>query len=158
MPYVSALPLDVVGDMAGALIARRGSAALQYCTAHGDPGLREKICEVMELGDIRADPDDVVVTVGSQQALDLTARILTDPGDVVLAEGPSYVGALGVFASYQAEVRHVPIDAEGLIPEALDDAIRRLAAAGRRAKSSTPCRTSTIRPGSPWQRPGAAAS
>jgi DNA-binding transcriptional MocR family regulator len=134
MPYLSALPLDVVGDMAGALIAGRGSAALQYCTAHGDPGLREKICEVMELEGIRAHPDDVVVTVGSQQALDLTARILTDPGDVVLAEGPSYVGALGVFASYQAEVRHVQMDGEGLIPESLEDAIRRLAAAGRRAK------------------------
>jgi 2-aminoadipate transaminase len=134
MPYVSALPLDAVGDMAGALLSGRGSAALQYCTAHGDRGLREMICEVMALEGIRADPDDVVVTVGSQQALDLTARILTDPGDVILAEGPSYVGALGVFASYQAEVVHVAMDGDGLIPQALEDAIRALAAAGRRAK------------------------
>jgi DNA-binding transcriptional MocR family regulator len=134
MPCVSALPLDVVGDMAGRLIGSRGSDALQYCTAQGDPGLREMICEVMKLEGIRARPDDVVVTVGSQQALDLIARIFIDPGDVVLVEGPSYVGALGVFAAYQAEVIHVPMDDDGLIPESLEEAIRRLAAAGRRAK------------------------
>ena len=134
MPYVSALPLDIVGDMAGRLIAGRGAAALQYCTAHGDPGLREQICEVMELEGIHAHPDDVVVTVGSQQALDLVTRIFADPGDVILAEGPSYVGALGAFTAYQADVVHVPMDNAGLIPEALDEAIRRLAADGRRAK------------------------
>jgi 2-aminoadipate transaminase len=134
MPCVSALPLDLVGDMAGQLIGSSGSTALQYCTAQGDPGLREMICEVMKLEGISAHPDDVVVTVGSQQALDLITRILTDPGDVVLAEGPSYVGALGVFAAYQADVIHVQMDDNGLIPESLEDVIRRLAAAGRRAK------------------------
>jgi DNA-binding transcriptional MocR family regulator len=134
MPCVSALPLDVVGDMAGRLIGGRGPAALQYGTAQGDPGLREMICEVMRLEDIDAHPDDVVVTVGSQQALDLIARILIDPGDVVLAEGPSYVGALGVFAAYQADVIHVPMDDDGLIPEALEQVMGGLAAAGRRAK------------------------
>jgi 2-aminoadipate transaminase len=134
MPCVSALPLGVVGQLADQLIGSRGSAALQYGTAQGDPGLREMICDVMKLEGIRARPDDVVVTVGSQQALDLVARIFIDPGDVVLGEGPSYIGALGVFAAYQAEVIHVPMDNDGLIPEALAEAIRRLAAAGRRAK------------------------
>ncbi len=133
-PYVSALPLDVIGRMAGELIADRGSVALQYCPAHGDPGLREKICEVMALEGVHAHPDDVVVTVGSQQALDLITRIFIDPGDVLLAEAPSYVGALGAFAAYQAQVVHVAMDADGLIPEALAEAIGRLDAAGRRAK------------------------
>ncbi len=133
-PNVSALPLDVIGEIAGQLIADRGSVALQYCPAHGDPGLREKICEVMSLEGVHAHPDDVVVTVGSQQALDLITRIFVDPGDVVLAEAPSYVGALGAFSAYQAEVVHVPMDDHGLVPEALDGAIARLAAAGRRAK------------------------
>lgn len=59
MPYVSGLPLDLVGEMAGQLIASRGSAALRYCTAHGDPGLREMICEVMEIEGIHTHPDDV---------------------------------------------------------------------------------------------------
>ena len=133
-PYVAALPLDVVGEMIGQLIASQGATALQYCTAQGDAGLRERICDVMALEQIRAHPDEVVVTVGSQQALDLLARIFIDPGDVVLVEAPSYVGALGAFAAYQADVVHVAMDDDGLIPEALEEAIRRTAAAGRRAK------------------------
>ena len=133
-PYVAALPLDVVGDMIGQLIAGQGATALQYCTAQGDAGLRERICDVMALEEIRAHPDEVVVTVGSQQALDLMARIFIDPGDVVLVEAPSYVGALGAFASYQADVVHVAMDDDGLIPEALEEAIRRTTAAGRPAK------------------------
>jgi 2-aminoadipate transaminase len=133
-PYVSALPLDAVGDMIGQLIAHHGDTALQYCTAQGDAGLRERICDVMALEEVRAHPDEVVVTVGSQQALDLLARIFIDPGDVVLVEAPSYVGALGAFAAYQADVVHVAMDDDGLIPEALKEAIRRAAAAGRQAK------------------------
>ena len=133
-PYVAALPLDAVGGMIGELIASQGATALQYCTAQGDPGLRERICDVMALEQIRAHPDEVVVTVGSQQALDLLARIFIDPGDVVLVEAPSYVGALGAFAAYQADVRHVAMDDDGLIPEALEEAVRRATAAGRRAK------------------------
>src|SRR5580704_16741455 len=133
-PYVAALPLDAVGDMIGQLIASRGDTALQYCTAQGDAGLRERICDVMALEEIQAHPDEIVVTVGSQQALDLLTRIFIDPGDVILVEAPSYVGALGAFASYQASVVHVAMDEHGLIPAALDEAIRRTAAAGRRAK------------------------
>jgi 2-aminoadipate transaminase len=133
-PYVAALPLDAVGGMIGQLVADRGDTALQYCTAQGDAGLRERICDVMALEQIRAHPDEIVVTVGSQQALDLLTRIFIDPGDVILAEAPSYVGALGAFASYQATVVHVAMDDDGLIPEALEEAIGRMAAAGRRAK------------------------
>jgi 2-aminoadipate transaminase len=133
-PYLAALPLDAVGSMIGQLIAEHGEVALQYCTAQGDAGLRERICNVMALEQVRAHPDEIVVTVGSQQALDLLARIFIDPGDVILAEAPSYVGALGAFASYQAAVVHVAMDEHGLIPAALDEAIRRTAAAGRRAK------------------------
>jgi DNA-binding transcriptional MocR family regulator len=88
----------------------------------------------MALEGIRAHPDEVVVTVGSQQALDLITRIFVDPGDVVLAEGPSYVGALGTFTSYQARVVHVPMDDDGLIPEALAETITRLAAECQRIK------------------------
>ena len=134
MPYITALPLDAVGEMAGQLVAGRGSVALQYASAQGDPGLREGICEVMSLEGIRAHQDEVVVTVGSQQALDLMTRIFIDPGDVVLAESPSYVGALGTFASYQATVVHVPMDDEGIIPEALEETIARVVAAGQRIK------------------------
>jgi DNA-binding transcriptional MocR family regulator len=134
MPYTTALPLDAVGKLMSDLLATRGAAALQYGSGQGDPVLREHICEVMALEGVLGSPDDVTVTVGSQQALDLITRIFIDPGDVILAEAPSYVGALGTFASYQADVVHVPMDADGLIPEALGQAIASVTASGRRAK------------------------
>jgi len=134
MPYLAALPMNAIADMIGELTARTGVTALQYGSGQGSPALREAICSVMALEGIHAGPDDVVVTVGSQQALDLVTRIFCDPGDVVLAEAPSYVGALGTFASYQVEVVHVPLDDDGLVPGALQETIDRLAREGRRAK------------------------
>jgi DNA-binding transcriptional MocR family regulator len=130
MPNLAALPLDALAAEVADLVARDGHVALQYGSAQGVPALREQICEVMALEGIKADPDDVVVTVGSQMALDLVTRIYCDPGDVVLAEGPSYVGALGSFAAYQANVVHVAMDEHGLVPELLRQALRTLAARG----------------------------
>jgi len=128
MPNLAALPLDALAAEVSDLVAHDGQVALQYGSAQGVPALREQICEVMALEGIRADPDDVVVTVGSQMALDLVTRIYCDPGDVVLAEGPSYVGALGSFAAYQARVVHVAMDEHGLVPELLRESLRSLAA------------------------------
>lgn len=134
MPALTALPMDVVGAAVARLVARRGAVALQYGSGQGDPGLRERILDVMAPQQVAAHPDDIVVTTGSQQALDLVTRIFIDPGDVVVAEAPSYVGALGVFSAYQADVAHVPLDDDGLVPEALDDTLTALERTGRRAK------------------------
>ncbi|HTF09658.1 MAG TPA: PLP-dependent aminotransferase family protein [Asanoa sp.] len=137
-PYIAALPLDAVGEMLGSLAADHGTSTLQYGIGQGTPELRERICEVMALSGIDAaagaSPDDVVVTVGGQQALDLVSRLFLDPGDVVLAEGPTYVGALGAFQAAQAQVVHVAMDDDGLIPAALEAAIADVARSGRRAK------------------------
>ena len=134
MPNLSALPLDAVGKLVGELISSRGTQALQYGSGQGDPQLRELICEVMALEGVHASAEDVVVTVGSQQALDLVTRVFIDPGDVVIAEAPSYVGALGTFSAYQAEVVHVAMDSDGLVPEALREALAGVRAAGKKAK------------------------
>src|SRR6201747_546830 len=134
MPNISGLPLDVVGDAIGDLVRNKGNVAMQYGSGQGDPGLREQICDVMRLEGIEAHPDDVVVTVGSQQAVDLVTRIFCDPGDVVLCEAPSYVGALGVFKAYQCDVVHAEMDAHGLVPEALRQAIAATRAAGKKIK------------------------
>jgi DNA-binding transcriptional MocR family regulator len=134
MPNISGLPLDVVGGAISELVAERGATAMQYGSGQGDPVLREQICDVMRLEGIEAHPDDVVVTVGSQQAVDLVTRIFCDPGDVVICEAPSYVGALGVFRAYQTDVVHVEMDEHGLVPQALRDAIATCQAAGRRIK------------------------
>jgi DNA-binding transcriptional MocR family regulator len=134
MPCLTALPMETIADTVAHLLRTQGLTALQYGSGQGDPTLREQILEVMSREGISAHADDVVVTTGSQQALDLVTRIFIDPGDVVLAESPSYVGALGVFAAYQAEVAHVASDDDGLIPEALEERILDLKAAGKRIK------------------------
>ncbi len=133
-PYVSALPMDAMADMVARLLRERGATALQYCTGQGDETLREQVCDVMTLSGIKAHPDDVVITTGSQMALDLTVRIFCNPGDVVLVESPSYVGALGVFAAYQCDVIHVTTDAAGLNPNALQETINAVNASGRTPK------------------------
>jgi DNA-binding transcriptional MocR family regulator len=134
MPYLSALPMDTVAETVQRMLATEGLTALQYGSGQGDPRLREQILEVMALEGISAHPDDIVVTTGSQQALDLVTRIFIDPGDVVLAEAPSYVGALGVFSAYQADVVHVASDDDGLVPQALEETIQALKSQGRRIK------------------------
>ncbi|MFC0436369.1 PLP-dependent aminotransferase family protein [Kutzneria buriramensis] len=134
MPYLSALPLDSLAADVGQLVATEGLTALQYGSAQGTVELREQICEVMALEGITAHPDDVVVTVGSQMGLDMVTRVFCDPGDVVLAEAPSYVGALGTFSAYQAQVVHVEMDDAGLVPEALRQALAAVRAQGRRVK------------------------
>lgn len=134
MPNISDLPLDVVGSVLHDLVVTDGRRAMQYGSGQGEPVLREAICEVMKLEGISAHPDDVTVTVGSQQGLDLVTRLFCDPGDVVLCEAPSYVGALGVFRAYQCEVVHVAMDEHGLMPDALAEAMAALQAAGKKVK------------------------
>jgi DNA-binding transcriptional MocR family regulator len=134
MPYLPALPLDSLADELARMVSSDGMAALQYGSAQGTAQLREQICEVMALEGVRAHADDVTVTVGSQMALDMVTRIFCDPGDVVLAEAPSYVGALTTFVSYQAQVVQVAMDDHGLVPSELAAALESLKAQGRRPK------------------------
>ncbi|MEJ7647509.1 MAG: PLP-dependent aminotransferase family protein [Nakamurella sp.] len=134
MPYLESLPLAELAADVAQMIAQDGRVALQYGSGQGILELREQICQIMSLEGISAHPDDVVVTVGSQMALDLVTRIFCDPGDVILAEAPSYVGALGTFSAYQAQVVHVDSDEDGLLPDALAAAIESVRASGRRIK------------------------
>jgi DNA-binding transcriptional MocR family regulator len=134
MPFVSALPLDAMADTVARLIRDRGAVALQYGSGQGDVTLREQILDVMAPVGVRAHPDDIVITHGSQMALDLVVRVFCDPGDVVLVEAPTYVTALGVFSSYQCEVVHVAMDDQGLRADALAEAIATVRAAGKRPK------------------------
>jgi len=134
MPNLSALPMDMMASVVSDLILTNGAEALQYGSGQGHPLLREQICDVMALEGIRANPDDIIVTTGSQQALDLISRIFIDPGDVGVVEAPSYVGALGTFHQYEAQVIHVELDEQGLVPQALRDAITTVRGAGKKIK------------------------
>nr|WP_218868729.1 PLP-dependent aminotransferase family protein [Pseudoclavibacter chungangensis] len=135
MPFVEALPEELIESAFRTMMSEHGAEALQYGGGQGIPQIREMILEVMALEGITdASADDIVTTTGSQHALDLVAKLFLDPGDVVLAESPSYVGAIGTFRSYQADVVHVDIDADGLDPDALSATITRLRAEGRHIK------------------------
>ncbi|HZL81823.1 MAG TPA: PLP-dependent aminotransferase family protein, partial [Demequina sp.] len=134
MPFIGGLPLEEIGEMMRRLVAEQGEVALQYGSGQGYEPLREQITQVMALEGIHAHPDDVVVTTGSQQALDLVTKIFIDPGDVILAEAPSYVGALGVFRAHEADVVHVAMDEDGLVPEALESTLTEVVTSGRRVK------------------------
>jgi DNA-binding transcriptional MocR family regulator len=134
MPYLPALPMDSLAGELAQMVSADGLAALQYGSAQGTAELRGQICEVMALEGVRAHADDITVTVGSQMALDMVTRIFCDPGDVVLAEAPSYVGALTTFASYQAQVVQVAMDDDGLIPSELEAALDALRAQRRTPK------------------------
>lgn len=134
MPYTAGLDYEAFSQVTERVIRTVGATALQYGGGQGLPELREALVEVMGAESIAAHADDLVVTSGGQQGLDLVAKLFCDPGDVILAEGPSYVGALGAFSAYQAAVVHVPMDAEGLLPEALAQTLQWLVDTGRTAK------------------------
>ena len=134
MPNIADLPREAIGDAMATLIRERGTQAMQYGSGQGEPFMREQITEVMAEEGIAAHPDDVVVSCGSQQALDLVTRVFCDPGDVILAEAPSYVGAIGTFRAYQVQIVHVAMDSEGIVPQALREAVAACRAAGKRVK------------------------
>ena len=134
MPSIDSLDHASVAEISRHIITDHGGVALQYGGGQGHEPLRDRLVEVMAAEGIPAHADEIVVTTGGQQALDLVAKLFLDPGDIVLAEGPSYVGALGAFASYEADVRQVPMDAEGMRPDLLAEELQALARAGRRPK------------------------
>ncbi|QPK94138.1 PLP-dependent aminotransferase family protein [Actinomyces sp. zg-332] len=134
MPNLKDLPIERLAESAKKLILENGAVAMQYGQGQGYKRLREQILNVMAYENIKCDPDDIVVATGSQQILDLITSIFINPGDVVLVESPSYVGALGGFRSYQADIQHVLMDQDGIIPEALEEKIIEVKKSGKTIK------------------------
>ncbi|MCX2746859.1 PLP-dependent aminotransferase family protein [Arthrobacter sp. MI7-26] len=134
-PYLGALDFEQLAESSQRILRESGSIALQYGAGQGTLELRQHICRLMALEGIRAAPEDVIVTCGSQQALDLASKVLINPGDVVFAEAPSYAGGMAVFTGLEAEIVHVPTDENGLIPEELEARIAKVRAAGKTAKA-----------------------
>ncbi|MDM7991272.1 PLP-dependent aminotransferase family protein [Arthrobacter sp. zg-Y877] len=134
-PDLRSLPLAELGRTAQQIIAEHGLEALQYGGGQGMEELRRQACEVMAAeGILDADPADIVITTGSQSAQDVAAKVFCDPGDVILCEDPTYVGALNAFEAYEVDVRTVPMDDGGLVPEALERRIREVRAEGKTIK------------------------
>jgi 2-aminoadipate transaminase len=116
-------------------IAHESSAeALQYGPTEGFEETKACILEVMSAEGMVPDPDDLIVTTGGQQAIDLITKTLVNPGDPVICEAPTYPGALPTFCSYEADIRQVSTDEDGMRIDELEELLGELAAAGRRPK------------------------
>jgi DNA-binding transcriptional MocR family regulator len=125
MPYVAALSGADVTAVAQEVLAEHGDVALQYGGGQGSPTLRARLTMLMGEEGIDADPEDVVVTTGAQQALDLLGKIFIDPGDLIAVEAPAYVGALTAFGAYEPRFLPIEIDDDGMIVEQLEQALVR---------------------------------
>lgn len=120
LPAPELFPVEAVARAAQAVLSADGPAALQYGVTEGYLPLREWVCAHLSASvALSVSPDDILITHGSQQALDLIAKVLLDPGDLVVTENPAYLGALQVFQSYEARVAGLSSDEHGLRPDAL---------------------------------------
>ena len=134
LPDPSTFPVDELKAITLAVLDREPQLALQYGPTEGDARLRDELVRWMAKDGITVTPDQVLVTIGSQQGLDIVGRVFLDPGDVVIVERPSYMAALQVFRSYRAEMVGVEQDDDGLRPERLEETLARLARSGKRVK------------------------
>jgi 2-aminoadipate transaminase len=134
LPDTSTFPPESFAAQMTRIAQESSAQALQYGPTEGFGETKECIREVMRAEGMEPDLDDILVTTGGQQAIDLVAKALIDPGDVVIAEAPTYPGAVPVFCSYQAETLQVEVDEEGMRIDQLEELLERLANDGRRPK------------------------
>jgi len=133
-PDTSTFPPESYAALMSRIAAESTARALQYGPTDGMAAVKDCIVEVMGSEDMRVDPDDVLVTTGGQQVIDLMCKTFVDPGDVVVAEAPTYPGAVPSFGAYEADVVQVSMDADGMRIDELDTLLDRLEGEGRRPK------------------------
>src|SRR5712692_8531253 len=125
LPAPEAFPVAELARAHAEVFAREGAAALQYSTTEGFGPLRAWVAERMRRRGLSASPEQVLITSGSQQGIDLVARILVDPGDAVVVESPSYLAALQVFEAHEASFVTVGSDEHGMRVDQLERALKR---------------------------------
>ncbi len=134
LPDTSTFPPATFAAVAARIAAESCARALQYGPTEGLADTKACIGQVMAAEDMAVDGDDLLVTTGGQQVLDLVTKTLIDPGDVVVAEAPTYPGAVPVFSSYEADVVQIDVDEHGLRVDLLEETLDRLERDGRRPK------------------------
>jgi 2-aminoadipate transaminase len=134
LPDTSTFPPDTFAAVAQRIATESCAKALQYGPTEGLEETKDCIAEVMGAEGMQVDAEDMLVTTGGQQVIDLVTKTLIDPGDVVVAEGPTYPGAASVFTSYQADLVQIDMDADGMRVDLLEDTLDRLDREGRRPK------------------------
>lgn len=123
MPAPEVFPVAAFRAAAERVLAKDAKCALQYSATEGYRPLREWIAKKMATYGIESAPENVLITSGSQQALDLLGKVLINPGDLILTEKPTYLGALQAWRAYQAEFTTVPIDKDGMQVDLLEEAL-----------------------------------
>lgn len=126
MPEISSLPLDKVALAVKAAIDEEGVSALQYGSSIGRIQTREVVANLMEDLDIHVGPDNIIITSGAQQALDLIGKTFINPGDPIITEAPTYVGTLQAFSQYQPEIHGVEFDDDGMRIDLLENVLDEL--------------------------------
>ncbi len=134
LPDTSTFPPATFAAQMTRIAQESAAEALQYGPTEGFDETKSAVRTVMEAEGMSPDPDDIIVTTGGQQALDLIAKTLVDPGDVVVCEAPTYPGAVPVFCSYEADTHQVAVDDRGMRVDELEALCDRLARDGRRPK------------------------
>jgi 2-aminoadipate transaminase len=134
LPDTSTFPPDTFAAVAQRIAAESCAKALQYGPTEGLEETKDCIAQVMAAEGMHVAPEDMIVTTGGQQVIDLVTKTLIDPGDVVIAEGPTYPGAVPVFSAYEADVVQVDMDSDGMRVDLLEETLDRLARDGRRPK------------------------
>ncbi len=134
LPDTSTFPSESYASLMKTVAAESCARALQYGPTEGLTVVKNCIREVMEAEGMHVDGDDVLVTTGGQQVIDLVCKTLLDPGDVVVAEAPTYPGAVPTFCAYQAEVVQVTMDRDGMKIDELRATLDELDRTGRRPK------------------------
>jgi 2-aminoadipate transaminase len=134
LPDTSTFPAQSFAAQMTRIAQESAATALQYGPTEGFEETKDCIVQVMAAEGMLPDLEDVIVTTGGQQAIDLVCKTLVDPGDVVICEAPTYPGAVPVFCSYQADVVQIECDVDGMRVELLEETLKRLAAEGRRPK------------------------
>ncbi len=134
LPDTSTFPPKTFAAQMTRIAQESVAEALQYGPTEGFRETVDCIVEVMGAEGMLPDPEDVIVTTGGQQAIDLICKTLVDPGDAVICEAPTYPGAIPVFCSYQADTIQIECDAEGMRIDDLEDTLERLEIEGRRPK------------------------
>ncbi|MBN2796111.1 MAG: PLP-dependent aminotransferase family protein [Clostridia bacterium] len=124
LPAPELFPLEKMEAVAKKVIHNDGRDALQYSTTEGFLPLREHIVKRMEKMQIKTKAENILITSGSQQGLDFSGKIFLDPGDIVICESPSYLGAINAFKAYQCEFREVETDEKGMIMSELEKTIQ----------------------------------
>mgnify|MGYP002441327107 CR=1 FL=1 len=123
-PANSALQSDVVSRLAQKVLAENGVGLLQYGQTEGYAPLRESAAEFFRHNGVNVKPEELLPVTGSQQALDLICKAMLDPGDAMLVESPTFLGALQTFKLYQAKLVPVDTDEDGVVPELLEEKIK----------------------------------